>query len=204
MSFSAPLRGARVTSLWMAKEKSPRERPPRCRAFRPFMAEKSVRSGRACRRAIHGAAASGRHPLRPPCGPDRPARTAAQGPRTSPAWMTAILACSGRAGDNPPSVAWTGGMRCATPALRRCSLRADRSKPVVATRTHGLSPLSAVTERGSLACERNRFLRGERNLDEDTSFLRVWRKRISIGTKKRPACAGRFVSVTRERVAISP
>jgi hypothetical protein len=45
------------------------------------MDEKSVRAGRACRRAILGAAASGRNPLRPPCGPDRPTRTAAQGPR---------------------------------------------------------------------------------------------------------------------------
>ena len=76
----------------MAKEKSPRERPPRCCVFRPSMDEKSVRAGRACRRAIPGAAASGRNPLRPPCGPDRPALTAAQGPRKSFASMPAIVA----------------------------------------------------------------------------------------------------------------
>src|SRR6185437_9269692 len=90
--FSAPLPGARVTSLCLAKEKSPRERPPRCCAFRPSMDEKFVRSGRACRRAVPGAAASGRNPLRPPCGPDRPALTAAQGPRKNSASTTAILA----------------------------------------------------------------------------------------------------------------
>jgi hypothetical protein len=92
VSFSAPLPGARVTSLGLAKEKSPRERPPRYCVFRPSMDEKSVRSGRACRRAVPGAAASGRNPLRPPCGPDRPALTAAQGPRKSFASLTAILA----------------------------------------------------------------------------------------------------------------
>jgi hypothetical protein len=63
--------------------------------------EKSDRAGRACRRAIPGAAASGRNPLRsrfvrvrfaPPFGPDRPARTAAQEPHKSFVSTTAILA----------------------------------------------------------------------------------------------------------------
>jgi hypothetical protein len=90
LSCSAPLPGARVTSLCLAKEKSPRERPPRCCVFRPSMDEKSVRAGRACRRAVPGAAASGRNPLRPPFGPFRPALTAAQGPDS--ASMTAIVA----------------------------------------------------------------------------------------------------------------
>jgi hypothetical protein len=92
VSFSAPLPGARVTSLCLAKEKSPRERPPRCCVFRPSMDEKSVRVGQACRRAIPGAAASGRNPLRPPSGPSRPALTTAQGPRKSFDSMAAILA----------------------------------------------------------------------------------------------------------------
>ena len=81
MSFSAPLPGARVTFSCVAKRKSPKRRPPRCCAFRPSMDEKSVRASRACRRAFHGATASGRNPLRPPFGPDRPALTAAQGPQ---------------------------------------------------------------------------------------------------------------------------
>jgi hypothetical protein len=72
LSRSAPLPGARVTSLCLAKEKSPRERTPRCCAFRPSLDEKLVRTGRPCRRALLGAAAS---------GPDRPALTAAQGPQ---------------------------------------------------------------------------------------------------------------------------
>ena len=90
--FFARLPGGRATFLCVAKERWPKERPPRCCVFRPSMDEKSVRSGRACRRAILGAAASGRNPLRPPCGPDRPAHTAAQGPLKSSALATAILA----------------------------------------------------------------------------------------------------------------
>jgi len=59
MSYSVRLPGGRATFLCVAKE-----RPPLCCVFRPIMDEKSVRAGRACRRAIHGAAASGRNPLR--------------------------------------------------------------------------------------------------------------------------------------------
>ena len=64
MSYSAPLPGTRVTFSCVAKRKSPKRRPSRCCVFRPPMDEKSDRAGRACRRAIHGAAASGRNPLR--------------------------------------------------------------------------------------------------------------------------------------------
>src|SRR6185312_12883493 len=77
--FLARLPGGRATFLCVAKERWPKERPPRCCAFRPSVDERCDRAGRACRRAIPGAAASGRNPLRPPCGPDRPALTAAQG-----------------------------------------------------------------------------------------------------------------------------
>src|SRR6185437_4199818 len=117
MSFSVRVPRARVTFSCVAKRKSPlarrerartpkaarrvegrmpgvKRRPPRCCVFRPSMDEKSVRAGRACRRAFHGAAASGRNPLRPPCGPFRPALTAAQGPRKSAASRSAILASS--------------------------------------------------------------------------------------------------------------
>ena len=80
LSFSARLQSGRVTFSCVAKRKSPKRRPPRCCAFRPSMDERCVRSGRACRRAFRGAAASGRTPLRPPCRPDRPDLTAAQGP----------------------------------------------------------------------------------------------------------------------------
>src|SRR6185312_15488513 len=76
-------------SLLGQREVTKRKATPVLR-FRPSMDEKSDRAGRACRRAIHGAAASGRNPLRPPCGPDRPALTAAQGPRKSSASRSAI------------------------------------------------------------------------------------------------------------------
>ena len=79
--FFARLPGGRATFLYMAKERWPKERPPRCCVFRPSMDEKCVRAGRACRRAFHGATASGRNPLRPPYGPSRPVLTAAQGPQ---------------------------------------------------------------------------------------------------------------------------
>jgi hypothetical protein len=79
--FFARFPGGRATFLCVAKERWPKERPPRCCVFRPSMDEKCVRTGRACRRAIHGASASGRNPLRPPFGPSRPALTAAQGPQ---------------------------------------------------------------------------------------------------------------------------
>ncbi|WIG55752.1 MAG: hypothetical protein OJF61_001540 [Rhodanobacteraceae bacterium] len=81
LSFFARLPGGRATFLCVAKERWPKERPPRCCAFRPSMDERCDRTDRACRRAIPGAAASGRNPLRPPCGPDRPVLTAAQGPQ---------------------------------------------------------------------------------------------------------------------------
>ena len=188
LSFPAPLPGARVTFSCVAKRKSPKRRPPRCHAFRPSMAEQSVRSGRACRRAIHGAAASGRNPLRPPCGPDRPARTAAQGPRGR-----ASCARIGRSGLQPLAAnearegrSRSRALRCAL-ARRRASQRqagARRACPSTgmcefaparlareaqgsrnnrrllrsSCRAHGLSPLSAVTERGSRAVgARNRF-----------------------------------------------
>ena len=124
-------------------------------------------------RAIHGAAAGGRNPLRPPCEPDRPARTAAQGPLESPASTTAIVAstearsndllrsftragsvpngvpgtqradagqarrvaCSGRAGDNPPSgVARRDALRYSRPTLASSVTRAG-SAPSGAPRT---------------------------------------------------------------------
>ena len=55
------------------------------------MDEKSVRPGRACRRTIPGAAASGRNPLRPPCGPDRRPSPQHRGPEEA-ALIAAIVA----------------------------------------------------------------------------------------------------------------
>ena len=51
-----------------------------------------MRPGRACRRAIPGVAASGRNPLRPPCGPDRRPSPQHRGPRRSFALIAAIVA----------------------------------------------------------------------------------------------------------------
>jgi hypothetical protein len=66
MSFSAPLPGARVTSLCLAKEKSPRERPPREHALRPPMGSGSASGRRGSRRHIRVPARIGAHPVRHP------------------------------------------------------------------------------------------------------------------------------------------
>ena len=159
--FFARPPGGRATFLCVAKERWPtrasgtrenaeggpkgggqdarsKERPPRCCAFRPSMDERCVRAGRACRRAIPGAAASGRNPLRPPYGPSRPAPTAAQGPQKSAASMTTILASFGarphnlRCGISAQEVRQTGAprtRRAGDGKVRRMAHRMCASSP---------------------------------------------------------------------------
>ena len=130
-----------------------RKRPPRRCAFRPSMDEKSVRAGRACRRATPGATARGRNPLRsrfarvrfaPPCGSDRPARTAAQGPRKSFASTTAIVASLEARANNRLRTSTRAG--CAPVGAPRTRRADDGSVRRMARRLH----------RQDCRCERRR------------------------------------------------
>ena len=164
-SFSAPLPGARVTFSCLAKRKSPKRRPPRCCAFRPSMDERYARPDRACRRAFHGAAASGRNPLRPPCGPDRPCLTAAQGPR----WARVVRARPDEAKcrHSPRPRPWMADSEATNAPLHDAEKRSRSREQGAHVRAQGCASsrrrVIGEHRRGVSATRRCRYRRARRN-----------------------------------------
>ncbi len=143
MSFSVRLPGGRVTFSCMAKRKSPKGRPPRCCAFRPSLDEEFVRPGRVCRRAVPGAAASGRNPFRPPCGPGRPSLTAAQGARLARIVRAGLG--SGGCSTSLRSRPWMAVIEAVQAPLHGAEHRSAKREQGANVRTQGCAPKSAGT-----------------------------------------------------------